>query len=236
MQKFSVPLKIGIANEFSFGKINLLGTNFRTDVIKNEFPFPIQLKNIHILVLNNSNGEMVPCIYTWTLGNKEVLSHSRIRIDANAIPIWMDRSELVKKIWIEYSLLPCNECSESVINTITSSKSNDRERKIVINSMGILKKFNATLMKITLRSRFLDANNTVSKEQTITIDRDNSEFELGPLYIWNERDLSYEYKITLINDEKTYTGLGWIASKDFELYINKDVVKRSLGANCPPGN
>ena len=52
-------------------------------------------------------------------------------------------------------------------------------------------------------------------------------------YVWNEKDLSYEYKVIMLNDEKTYEGNAWIPSKGYELYVNKDILKRCLGDNMP---
>lgn len=70
-------------------------------------------------------------------------------------------------------------------------------------------------------------------ERSFMIDKDNTEIKAGPFYVWNEKDLSYEYKIIMLNEEQTYEGDNWTSSKDLELYINKGVLKNSLGDNLP---
>jgi len=230
---FSVPVKIGLANEYSFGKMNLQNTSYRSEVLSNKFPFPIQLTNIHVLIFNEAAGKFVPCVYTWSLGDKQVLPHSKIKIDANAIPTWIDNDPRVKKIWVEYRLLPCEYCTEEVISQVSSGSSGDRVHSIKMNSMGIFKKYNFSFMRVTIRSRFLDPKGNLPRELTFNITKDNEDVEAGPFYLWNEKDLSYEYKIELFSEDKTYSGTAWIAARDYQLYINRDIVKKSLGENLP---
>ena len=89
-------------------------------------------------------------------------------------------------------------------------------------------------MKITIRSRFADPSGKMPKEITVNLTQDNSAIDAGPFYVWNEKDLSYEYKIDLLSDEKSYLGTGWIVSKDYELYINRELLKKSLADDMPP--
>lgn len=230
---FTLPVKIGLANNYNFGKINLKQSNYRTEAFSNKFPYPIQLTYLHVMIFNEVNGKFIPCVYTWSLGNKTVLSKSKIKIDATAVPGWIDNDPRVKKIWVEYALQPCMSCTEEVVNQISSGSSGDRSRVVKINSMGLIRKYNVSFMKVVVRSRFLDPKTKMPFERSFTIDRDNTDFEAGPFYVWNEKDLSYEYKVIMLNDEKTYEGNAWIPSKGYELYVNKDILKRCLGDNMP---
>lgn len=233
---YSVPINIGLANDYNFGNINLKNTSYRTTAFSNDFPFPIEANYLHIMILNEVNGKMIPCVYSYDLGGKTVLPRSKMKIDASRIPAWIDMDKRVKKIWIDYELISCNSCTEEVIDQISSGSSDDRVRSVRLNSMGMIRKYDVSFMKVVIRSRFFDPKGHMQLERSFIINKDNTEIEAGPFYVWNEKDLSYEYKIIMLNEEQTYEGNEWTASKDLELYINKGVLKNSLGNNLPGSN
>jgi hypothetical protein len=230
---YSVPINIGLANSYNFGQIDLKDTPYRTTSFANQFPYPIEVNYLHVLVFNNVNGSLVPCIYSYSLGGAEVLSRSKMNLDASRIPAWIDSDPRVKKIWIDYSLKSCTSCTEAVVEEISSGSSDDRVRTIKLNSMGVIRKYDVSFMKVVIRSRFFDPKGHQQTERSFILDKDNTDIEAGPFYVWDEKDLSYEYRIIMLNEEQTYEGTAWTASKDLELYINKGVVKNSLGENLP---
>ncbi|HET6225491.1 MAG TPA: hypothetical protein VFF27_04365 [Bacteroidia bacterium] len=231
---YSIPLQLMIADKSTFGRFELLPDQWRNALWQNTTPFSVKLKNMHIAIMNNINGRSMPCIYTWTLNNTTVLSKSKVKFDGALVPTWIDDPSKVLRIWMEYEVLPCSECTQEIVDQISSGVSNGRQKSVKFHSMGLLKDYGVTFMKIRIRSRYLDPRGKATLEKTITIDHDRQDYEAGPFYSWDDKDITFEYMISFVNDEKTFNGVSWISSKDQQVFINKTSAQQSLGSNLPP--
>lgn len=232
---YSIPLQLMISDKSTFGRFELLPDQWRNAQWQNFTPFSVKLKNMHLVIMNNVNGKMMPCIYTWTLNNTVVLSKSKVKFDGALVPAWIDDPNKVLRMWMEYEVIPCSECSQEIVDQMSSGVSNGRQKSVKFHSMGILKEYGVTFLKVRVRSRYLDPRGKATLEKTITIDRDRQDVEAGPFYSWEDKDISFEYIISLVSDDKTYNGISWIATKDQQVYINKSAAQQSLGSNLPPG-
>lgn len=231
---YSIPLQLMIADKSTFGRFELLPDQWRKTQWQNITPFSVKLKNLHVVLMNKVNGKMLPCIYTWTLNNTIVLSKSKVQFDASTVPSWIDDPNKILRMWMEYEVIPCSECSQEIVDQISSGVSNGRQKSVKFHSMGILKEFGVTFLKVRIRSRYLDPRGKATLEKTITIERDRQDYEAGPFYSWDDKDISFEYMVSLVSDDKTYNGISWIATKDQQVYINKSAAQQSLGSNLPP--
>jgi hypothetical protein len=231
---YSIPLQLMIADKSTFGRFELLPDQWRKTQWQNITPYSVKLKNMHIVLMNKVNGKMLPCIYTWTLNNTVVLSRSKVQFDGSMVPAWIDDPSKVLRMWMEYEVIPCGECSQEIVDQISSGVSNGRQKSVKFHSMGILKEYGVTFLKVRIRSRYLDPRGKATLEKTITIDHDRQDYEAGPFYSWDDKDISFEYMISLVSDDKTYGGISWIATKDQQVYINKSAAQQSLGSNLPP--
>ena len=231
---YSIPLQLMIADKSTFGRFELLPDQWRKSLWQNITPFSVKLKNLHIVLMNKVSGKMTPCIYTWTLNNSIVLSKSKVQFDGALVPAWIDDPSKILRMWMEYEVIPCSECSQEIVDQISSGVSNGRQKSVKFHSMGMLKDYGVTFIKVRVRSKYLDPRGKATLEKTITIDSDRRDFEAGPFYSWDDKDISFEYMISLVSDDKTYNGTSWIATKDQQVYINKSAAQQSLGSNIPP--
>ncbi len=231
---YSIPLNLMIADKSTFGRFELSPDQWRKTQWQNTTPFSVKLKNMHIVVMNKVNNKVLPCVYTWTLNNTLVLSKSKVQFDGALVPAWIDDPSKVLRMWMEYEVIPCGECSQDIVDQISSGVSSGRQKSVKFHSMGLLKDYGVTLMKVRIRSRYLDPRGKATLEKTITIDHDRQDYEAGPFYSWDDKDISFEYMISFVSDDKTYGGTSWISTKDQQVFINKSAAQQSLGSNLPP--
>ena len=230
---YQIPLKLMIADKSTFGRFELLPETWRNNIWQNQTPFSVRIKNMHIMVMNNVAGKILPCIYTWQLGNVVIPSKSKIKFDALLVPQWIDQKDKVLRMWMEYEVMPCQECTQEIVDQISSGTSSGREKFIKFHSMGLLQAYGVQFLKIKVRSKYLDPRGKATLEKTITIERDRQDYKFGPFYVWNEKDLVLQYKMSMVSDERTYEGVSWLTSKDLEIYMNKTTAEQSLGSNLP---
>src|SRR3569832_1332233 len=216
---YSIPLQLMLADKSTFGRFELLPDQWRKTQWQNFTPFSVKLKNMHIVLMNNVSGKLTPCIYTWTLNTTVVLSKSKVHFDGALAAAWIDDPSKILRMWMEYEVLPCTECSQEIVVQISSGVSNGRQKSVKFHSMGMLKDYGVTFMKVRVRSKYLDPRGKSTLEKTITIDHDRQDVEAGPFYSWDDKEISFEYMISLVSDDKTYNGTSWIASKDQQVYI-----------------
>jgi hypothetical protein len=231
---YSIPLNLMIADKSTFGRFELLPDQWRKTQWQNTTPFSVKLKNMHIVVMNKVGGKVLPCVYTWALNNTLVLSKSKVQFDGALVPTWIDDPSKVLRMWMEYEVIPCSECSQEIVDQISSGVSSGRQKSVKFHSMGLLKDYGVTFLKVRVRSRYLDPRGKATLEKTITIDHDRQDYEAGPFYSWDDKDISFEYMISFVSDDKTYGGTSWIATKDQQVFINKSAAQQSLGSNLPP--
>jgi hypothetical protein len=231
---YSIPLNLMIADKSTFGRFELLPDQWRKTQWQNITPYSVKLKNMHIVVMNKVGGKVLPCIYTWTLNNTVVLSKSKVQFDGALVPAWIDDPSKVLRMWMEYEVIPCSECSQEIVDQISSGVSSGRQKSVKFHSMGLLKDYGVTFLKVRVRSKYLDPRGKSTLEKTITIDHDRQDYEAGPFYSWDDKDISFEYMISFVSDDKTYGGISWIATKDQQVFINKSAAQQSLGSNLPP--
>lgn len=231
--KYSIPLKLKIADKSTFGRFELDPQTWRENVWQNPTPFGVKLKNIHVFIMNSINGVSSPCIYTWNLGSPVVLSKSKVKFDSEFVPAWIDDPGKVLRMWMEYEVIPCEECTQEISDMLSSGTSSGRQKIVKFHSMGLLSSYGATFLKIKIRSKYFDPRGMATTEKTITINKDRQDFEVGPFYVWNEKDLNFEYKLSFLTDERTFEGTSWIGTKELEVFMNKNTAEKSMGANLP---
>jgi hypothetical protein len=228
LSSINIPVKIALGNDQTFGKIILLGNNWRGQLIKNAMPFPIRMKYIHALVLNQEeNGFKTPYIYSWNLNDLDVPVLASIRINDAKIPRFLDTK--AERIWVEYSVPSCQPCMDKVINELTSGTVSARQQKIEVVSYGIMERTGAYVIEVTVRSKFADPKGQSIMEITpLKVKADDQSYQIGTLFIPEEQKLEYEYKIKLVTDSEVLTS-DWTYSTEPSLYLTKALVEKALG-------
>ena len=226
MPSMKIPLKISLDDQSVLGKLTLQKNSWRNSSWKNEMPFPVKLKYIHALFLNKE-GEGIPYIYSWDLGDTDVPVWASVEINDNAVPAIVDKK--AQRIWIEYSVPDCLACKDKVINELTGGTISARQQKIEVISYGILERTEAFVIEITLRSKFADPKGIqITELQPLKIKSDDDSYYLGPLFKPEEQKLEYEYKLKMVTDEKIYQS-EWIYSDEASLSITKSFIKEAFG-------
>ena len=226
----SVPMRLNLADKSSFGRLELNKETWRESKWKNKFPYSIKIKNLHVIILHSDKS---PCVYTWNLGDKTIPSQAQIQFDGSAVPVWIDANENVIRMWMEYEVLPCKECDQEIVDMISSGTTGGKQRTVSFRSLGLLNRYDAKYIKLEIRSKFLDPKGKTTMVKSITLDQDEKNYDIGPFYVWSDKDLRYEYKITLINDETSIEGANWVGENSMEVMMNRSVAEKSLGNNLP---
>ncbi len=227
MPALNIPVKISLDDKEVLGRIELPNTRWRNQQWKNEMPFPVKLKYMHALFINkDKKGKTQPYIYSWDLGNKEVPVHARVKLNGSNIPGVVDQK--AQRIWVEYSVPECTPCKDNVINKLVGGTTTSRKQKIEVVSL-VLEKLNAYVMEVTIRSRFADTKGeNIVELPPVKVQNDMESCFSEPLFVPEEENMEYEYKIKIITDNDIYQS-GWKYSDETTLYVNKALVEQALG-------
>ncbi|HQZ49214.1 MAG: hypothetical protein KBA90_07090 [Chitinophagaceae bacterium] len=221
-----IPATINLADIRTLGKMNLIPNLWRTQHWKNETPYPLKLKNIHILKKQVSGSK--PIIYSWTLNNTLVPSQSKVNFTGITIPTWLD-NDPSSVIWIEYNVEECNECDTKVMDAVTGGVSGTRAQQIKFSIPPVVfDSLNASQIMITLRSAQGDPKGLTVKEFTsLKLTQSVNEGSTGPLYLPASSSLQYEYKIIIASkDGDFYSSNTWIPGNELENYLGKTQLKQ----------
>jgi hypothetical protein len=230
VSNMSIPMRLNLADKSSFGRLKLEKETWRETKWRNKFPYAIKIKNLHVIILHPDGS---PCIYTWKLGDKTIPSQAQIQFEGASVPTWIDNNENVLRMWMEYEVLPCKECDQEIVDMISSGTTGGKQRTVSFRSLGLLNRYEAKYIKLEIRSKYLDPKGKTTLIKSITIDQDEKTYDVGPFYVWSDKELRYEYKLTLINDETSVEGANWIGENSMEVMMNKSAAEKSLGNNLP---
>jgi len=225
----SPPAVVRLGEAENYGTLEPDWATWRSRDWINPLPYPVQFQHLHVLVLNtNASGQTVPCIYSWKIEGPEIPARGKARFDAASFPQWLESDSRVLKAWYEYSVQSCPICTQELLDGITTGTASSREKWVKIHSLGMLRQYNARLIKVALRSRQVDPKGQNVREVTTSIEQDNKDFNVGPFYAWMDKDVQYEMRLTLVTDERAVDS-GWIPERDAELYITREVMRKAFG-------
>lgn len=227
MPEVNVPVRISLDDEMVLGRIELSPASWRSQKWKNEMPFPVRLKYIHALFLNkDEQGVTVPFIYSWDLQNKVIPVLAEASINASAVPRLVDTK--AERIWIDYAVPGCNDCSDKVLNELMGGTTRAREQRIEVVSY-VKERTGALVIEIQLRSALADTKGQqIIELPPLKINEDGESYYLGPLFVPQDKKTEYEYRIKLVTDEDVLQS-DWIYSTEPSLYLNKKLVEEALG-------
>ncbi len=227
-----IPVRITLADVRTLGRFTLDPAKWRTQKWVNATPYPLKLKYIHVLVLDQKAGKTIPIIYSWSLGDKEVPSKAGVNFDARKMPEWLEKNSKTQRIWLDYAIAPCESCVNQVIDGLTSGTSGSKVRNVSFESIQVFEKFNASLLQVRIRSRQADPKGEALVElPPVRMEKDEETYSAGPLYLPEGGDLRYEYFFTLVTKDGTsYSSDGWKVSKEPNLFIGIKALKEAISA------
>lgn len=228
-RKPQIPIKIAIADSDTLGRFRWV----REQNWRNAAPYPLRLKYLHALILKDNK----PIIYSWGLGNTEILPTAQVQWDAKRIPSWIEKE--AKRVWIDYAIKPgCEACDKQVIATITSGVSNITASPILFETITPLADTGAYKLMVVVRSSYL---NPRSRElQTlpdVSLNKDEQEFRSGVVYLSDRQsgdtaasEPIFEYLLSVVmRDGVVHQSSKWIPSQNLRVLIGSAQIKAALG-------
>jgi hypothetical protein len=227
MPEINVPVRISLDDEQVLGRLDLKKNSWRTSEWKNEMPFPVKLKYIHALFLNeDEKGRTIPFIYSWSLSDQEVPVLAKVKFNAQPIPRVVDTK--AHRLWVEYAVPACHPCKDKIIEELTGGTTTAREQQIEVVSY-IKERINAYVVEVKVRSMYADTKGQqIIELPAVKLEEDGSSYYVGPLFVPSGKNLAYEYRLKVVTDEEVLQS-EWIYSTESSLYLTKNLVEEALG-------
>lgn len=228
--EIKIPVVITLADSRTLGRIDLESKQWRNTPWKNQTPYPLKLKYLHMLLVKDQAGKSTPFIYSWNLNDLIVPASASVQFDASNVPSWLDDADMAQKIWLEYSVVDCDECDKAIINTITGGTYGSNTKKVTFETFQLFDSLDAQFVQIKVRSKQGDPKGEKIVEfDPLRIYHDNEVTESGQLYVPLEAELSFEYLITVVmKNGNSYKAENWIRTGEQEIYLGLDAIKNAI--------
>lgn len=196
----TIPVRIRLADERTIGRITL-GPGWREQNWRNPAPYPIKLKNLHVLWVNGD----IPAVYTWLLGDHQILPGSQAHIHGESVPQWLD-NEPYARFWFDYEIETCEPCHESVIRSVIHSTVRPQAQQIKFKLLSFFQEFQLNSMVINVRTKQADApGEALQSLPAIEVPRDAQDYLSANIYVPAGGAPVFEFQLQVIQaDGKSY--------------------------------
>ncbi len=211
-----IPVTIKMDYNKTFGTAELTQSTWRTEGWKNQTPYPLIVKNLHVLRMEPAGGGIIrPKIYTWEIGAQEVQEGGKVNFDAGLVPAWLDTDPKVKKMWLEYTVKPCDDCNTEVRKTILDATVRSEISWVTFDVLDVLAYTSASKMRLKVRSVQLDpeGKQKVEKNPPFTVMKDNTTLETFQLFVPKSQTAQFEYAISLVMPDGDIKQSSWVPNK-----------------------
>lgn len=221
-----IPFNLKIDDPGTFGQFELQPTDWRNGW-QNKTDYPVLLSRMNVL-RRETSGEYK--IYTWKMGDKEIPEKAMVKFDATLVPAWLDTHPSVVKMWLDYTVKPCNSCNGEVKDKIIRGTTGSRVNNIEVTILSPLEFTQGELIKIKLRSYQADPN---AREKvnlpTLTVVEDGTTLSGGQIFIPDGASPDYEYFIQVYTKDGTkYESDDWKKMDDLELVIGTTQIREMI--------
>jgi hypothetical protein len=211
-----IPVTIKMDYNKTFGTAELTQSSWRREGWKNQTPYPVIVKNLHVLRMEPIIGGMYrPKVYTWEIGAQEVLEGGKVNFDAGLLPEWLDTDPKVKKIWLEYTVKPCDDCNTEVRKTILDATVRSEISWVTFDILDVLSFTGASKMRLKVRSVQLDpeGKQKAEKNPPFSVTKDNTTLETFQLFVPKSQTAQFEYAISLVMPDGDIKQSSWVSNK-----------------------
>jgi hypothetical protein len=229
-RKPQIPIKITIADADTLGRFRWT----RDQNWRNAAPYPLRLKYLHALILKDNK---VPIIYSWGLGNTDVIPTAQVQWDAKQIPSWVEKE--AKRVWIDYAVMPgCEACDKQVVAGITSGVSNIKASTIVFETITPLADTGAYKLLVAVRSSYLNPrSHDLQVLPDLSLSKDEQEYRSGAVYLGDRSqsapdasDPIFEYQLSVVmRDGAVHQAPRWVPSQNLRVLLGSAQIKAALG-------
>lgn len=210
-----IPVRIRLIDENTFGRFNMTPGDFRGKNWRNETPFPVKLKYLHFMIIDkNREGKESPMIYSWDLGNTQVLPKNQVKFNAAAVPQWLDNHKgKPARIWLDYSVVDtCSPCNQKAFEEIVSSLTRLQLSEVLFRMIPFFEEYGIAYMDVEMRSVQGDpGGKTMVTFPPVHITSDSTAQLLGKLHLAAGAEPAFEYRVTVVTKEGAEMRSGWKA-------------------------
>lgn len=219
MTEQSIPVRIRLADERTVGRFTL-APGWRGQKWRNISPYPIKLTNLHVMWVNNN----VPAVYTWTLGGKEIPARSQVKFNADAVPLWLD-NEQNARFWLEYEILNCEPCHDSVIRNVIRSTPQAQSQQIKFKLLTFFEEFNIVALLITVRTKQADpSGESMQMLPAIHTERDAQDYMSANIYLPQGDEPDFEFRLQVITEDGSEYFSDWQQRKTLLVAIGSSQI------------
>jgi hypothetical protein len=216
----TIPVRIRLADERTLGRFTLT-QGWRGRNWKNPTPYPIKLKNLHVLWVNGNT----PAVYTWLLGDREIEPGGEAHLLADAVPAWLD-GEPYARFWMEYEVESCDPCHDAVLRTIIHSTVMAQAQQIKFKLLSFFSDYKLNSMVINVRTKQADAaGQTMQNLQPIEVAGDARDYMSGKIYVPPGEAAAFEFQLQLILEDGSLQESSWMPRKDLIVPIGKSQIR-----------
>lgn len=190
----------------TFGTADLQKNIWRNNPWQNRYPYPIIVKNLHVLRIENN----IPRVYTWQMGDLEITEGTKIKFDASLVPAWIDQDARTQKIWIDYVVKKCKECDNEILERLTKGTGGSVLKPMTIEILDPMAYTGASKIKIQVQSFQLDPNGrTKVLKEPFNVTEDGGTIKDIQLYVPVGKNPQFEYEVLIIMPDGKLYDSGW---------------------------
>lgn len=166
----SVPMELKLPDRNSL-KLGLSPQNG----FKNDSPFPVALKYIHVLRFTNG----VPTVYSFNLPDNEISAGGSVSIDRSKIPEWLTAAPA--KIWADFQVIPDGASLEKALQTATGASSGATSAQVTVEKVGDFPE-GVSAVTVVVTSKYFTPFGSREETQETTLTPTDTSRTLGPIY------------------------------------------------------
>jgi hypothetical protein len=224
-KQIPVPFKIKFNDKDTFGTLQFVrDENTFAGVIKNTFEYPIVIESANILNEKGKNYEVKKFETKYSklapgasMNIKDILKEPK---DSKEI-----QNDDAQQVWFSYSTKSCEECDLGIQEKLLKGTSNKLVKRIEIQVLTPISATGANSFRLLFKSVQGDPRGTNEVIlPMVTIKEDNVALNGGELFILNNDQPSYQYKLIRIDKDASKSESEWIQTSDLLLIIGEKTV------------
>ncbi len=230
-KQIPIPFKIKFNDAKTFGKMQFTkDENTFSGTLKNNFEYPIIIEAVTILKEKGKSFEVskfeskyVKLMPGASQNIKEILKNPSDLKDI--------QDDDVAQLWFNFSTKSCEECDLGIQEKLLKGTSNRLVKKIEIQVLTPIQTTGANSYRLLIKSIQGDPRgHTEVILPMITIKEDNVTLFGGELFVPNNDQPKYQYKLIRIDKDANRTESDWIPTEELLLVIGEktvnDIIKK----------
>ena len=224
-ETITVQVKLKVNDPGTYGKMEYSDAPSLLNGFYNSLDYPVLLTDLIILRENATKTHFIDKV---SLNNYEVQPTKFSSFSQSEVSE-VQSGGLIKKMWLNYSIKPCDTCNTVVQNKILGGTSSSRVNEIEIEVISPLESSGANSIKVLIKSVQGDPN---GKSEVIlpivNITEDNKTYSGGELFIGEGEDPDYVYRIYLIKSDGEVVPSDWVEGNDLFIIIGENTISNLL--------